>query len=57
MCHIGLSPLSVSCRQQSKQLGSHGHMLLGTDLDSNRSLSILESFNIVNLLKNDAQLY
>ena len=32
-------------------------MLLGTDLDSNKSLSISESFKVVYLLKNDAQLY
>ena len=51
LCHMALSPLSISCRQQSKQLGSHGHMLLGRDLDSNKSLSILESFKVVNLLK------
>ena len=57
MCHMALSPLPISCRQQSKQLGSHGHMLLGKDLDSNKSLFILESFKVVNLLKNDEQLY
>ena len=56
LCHMAFVPLTY-CRQQSKQLGSHGHMLLGTDLDSNMSLSILESFKIVGLLKNDAQLY
>ena len=42
LCHMALAPLSIYCRQQSKQLGSCGHMLLGTDLDSNKSLSILE---------------
>ena len=56
-CHMALSPLSIYCRQQPKQLGSHGHMLLATDLDSNKSLSILESLKVVDLLKNDAQLY
>ena len=53
----GLVPLSISCSHQSKQLGSHGHMLLGTAFDSNNFLSILESFKVVNLLKNDAQSY
>ena len=32
LCHMDPVPL-ISYRQQSKQLGSHGHMLLGTDLD------------------------
>ena len=50
-CHMALPPLSIYCRQQSKQLESHGHVLLGTDLDSNKSLSILESFKVVKLLK------
>ena len=31
-CHIYPAPC-IYCRQQSKQLGSHGHILLGTDLD------------------------
>ena len=59
MCHMALSPLSISCSQQSKQLGSHDHVLLGTDLDSNnnKSLSLIESFKVVNLLKNNEQLY
>ena len=52
-----LSSLSISCSQQSKQLGSHGHVLLGTDLNSNKSLSMLESFKEVTLLQKDAQLY
>ena len=32
LCYMDPVPL-ISWRQQSKQLGSHGHMLLGTDLD------------------------
>ena len=53
---MDLSPLSISCRQQSKNLGSHDNVLLGTDLDSNKSSSIIESFKVVNLLKKDVQL-
>ena len=55
LCHMDPVPL-ISWRQQSKQLRSHGHMLLGTDLDSNKSLSILELFKVVNVMKNNAQL-
>ena len=32
-------------------------MLLGTDLYRNKSLSMLESFKVVNLLKNDEQFH
>ena len=46
----------ISCRQQSKQLGSQGHVLLGTNLVSNKSLSMFPSFKVVNLMKNDVQL-
>ena len=46
----------ISCRQQSKQLGSQGHMLLGTNLVSSKFLSMFPSFKVGNLVKNDAQL-
>ena len=46
----------ISCRQQSKQLRSHDHMLLGTNVVSNKSLSMFPSFKVVNLMKNDVQL-
>ena len=55
MCHMDPVPL-VSCRKQSKQLGSQGHMSLGTNLVSSKSLSMFLSFEVVNLMKNDAQL-
>ena len=41
---------------QTKQLGSQGHVLLDTNLVSNKSLSMFPSFKVFNFMKNDVQL-